>query len=266
MNKAKGFIIALVILFILGTATLFESYKKVDAGEEAIIYTSKGVLDKTLPTGRHFINPRYNIIKYPIKTRTKEYKEMSVATRDGKNLKMSINVNYHVRPDKVVSVYNKFGKKDINQLEEGYIRTRVLDGLRLTLSRYTVIESFGVKTPEIKTNTLKTISKDLAQIGVEVEDISLSSPEADGATQDAINSRVKAEQELQRAETDKKIAEKNAERKKIEAKGEAEANNIKARSLNREILEDKKIEKWSGSQPIEIGGTPAVFYPNGEGK
>ena len=82
----------------------------------------------------------------------------------------------------------------------------------------------------------------------------LSAPQPDAETQKAIDDRVKATQELERKKTDKLIATEEAERKRIEAEGEAEANRIIQESLSEEVLMQQLIEKWSGAQPISIGG------------
>lgn len=261
-NKGTFGLGVIGLLVILGLGLLFTSVEKVPQGHQGVVYSTNGVKEETKPAGWHLLPPLDKINNYPIRTQTKEYKALNVSTSDGKNLKMGISINYHVDPVKVVPIFNKFGNADIEQLENGYIRTRVQDGLRQSVSKYSVIETFGVKTAEIKQDTLKLLSDKLEKQGFIVEDIALSSPEADKATQSAIDDRVKANQELERAKTDKAIAQANADKKEIEAKGEARANEIVNDSLTDDLIRKQMIDKWTGDQPISIGGESVITNLN----
>ncbi|MDT0700331.1 prohibitin family protein [Staphylococcus chromogenes] len=250
-------VISIIVSFLIAILAIL-CVEKVPQGNVAVMYSTKGVKEDTLSAGWHLVSPLTKTTDYPIRTQTKEYKKLNVATSDGKNLTMNISVNYHVDPTKVVSIFNKFGNADIEQLEDGYLRTRVQDGLRQSVAGYSVIETFGVKAGDIKKDTIETLQKRLGKEGFIVEDIAISSPEADGATQSAIDERVKANQELERAKTDKKIAEANAEKRRIEAEGEAKANKILNDSLTSQLIEKQKIDKWKGDQPLEIGGSGVI--------
>ena len=249
-------------LLVIGTIILYMCIEKVPQGHQAVIYSVSGVKEETKPAGWHFISPLDKAIHYPIRTQTKEYNDLNVATSDGKNLNMDISVNYHVDPTKVVDIFNKFGNADIQGLEYGFLRTRVQDGLRQSVAKYSVIETFGVKTGEIKKSTLEMLQDNLTKQGFIVEDIAISSPKADKATQEAIDERVKANQELERAKTDRAIAEENAKKKKIEAEGQAEANEILEKSLSDRIIRKQMIDKWDGKQPITIGGEGVIVDVN----
>ncbi|GGB04403.1 prohibitin family protein [Macrococcus hajekii] len=260
----KSLILTTIIgaLLLLGALILFMCIEKVPQGYQAVIYSVTGVKDETKPAGWHVISPLDKAVHYPIRTQTKEYKNLNVATADGKNLDMDISINYHVDPTKVVKIFNKFGNADIDGLENGFLRTRVLDGLRQSVAKYSVIETFGVKTSEIKKDTLGELQKQLTDQGFIIEDIAISSPKADAATQAAIDERVKANQELERAKTDRAIAEQNAAKKKIEAQGQAEANDILDKSLTDKIIKKQMIDKWEGKQPITIGGEGVIVDVN----
>lgn len=65
-------------------------------------------------------------------------------------------------------------------------------------------------------------------------------------------------QELEKKRIDKEIAKEEAERKKIEAQGIKEANEIVSESITDEIVKQQLIEKWSGDKPITIGGETIV--------
>lgn len=266
-NKKSLFVTTAIGAFLLlGIFVIFLCVEKVPQGYQAVIYSPSGVKSETKPAGWHIISPFDKAVHYPIRTQTIDYKDLNVATSDGKNLNMDISVNYHVDPTKVVNIFKKFGNADIVGLENGFLRTRVQDGLRQAVAKYSVIETFGVKTSEIKKDTIDKLQNNLTDQGFIIEDIAISSPVADKATQDAIDERVKANQELERAKTDRAIAEQNAKRKEIEAQGQAKANDILDKSLTDRVIQKQMIDKWSGNQPLTIGGDGIIVDFNGTKK
>lgn len=240
------------IIIVVAIIIAFLSIERVPQGTVGVVYSPKGVKDNTLSPGWHLVAPMNRVNEYPTRTQTISYKDMNVSTSDGKNLNLDIDVNYKVDSSKAVELFNRFGSADIEQLEKGYLRSRVQDNVRQSVSKYSVIDAFGVKTSEIKKSTLDKLEENLKGQGFIVEDIALSSPKADKNTQKAIDSRVKANQELERKKVDKQIAKEEAERKEIEAKGTKKANEIVEESLSDELLQKQLIEKWKGDTPIAL--------------
>lgn len=265
MGKSyKTYSILGVIGFIvlIGFIILIMCITKIPQGHVGVVYSVNGVKEETKSPGWHIIAPFDKVNKYPTKTQTHKYKDLNVATSDGKNLAMDIDVSYKVDATKAVELFNRFGSADIEELEKGYLRSRVQDNVRQAISKYSVIDAFGVKTGEIKQDTLDKLNKNLQKQGFIIDDIALSSPKADKNTQKAIDERVKANQELERTKVDKQIAEQNAKKKEVEAKGEKKANEIRESSLSDKILQQQLIEKWDGKQPIQIGGEGVIVDVN----
>lgn len=262
----KSVVISGVIGFlaIIGFIILLMCITKIPQGHVGVVYSVNGVKEDTKSPGWHLTAPFDKVNKYPTKTQTHKYKDLNVATSDGKNLVMDIDVSYKVDATKAVDLFNRFGSADIEELEKGYLRSRVQDNVRQAISKYSVIDAFGVKTGEIKQDTLDKLNKNLKSQGFIIDDIALSSPKADKNTQKAIDERVKANQELERTKVDKQIAEENAKKKEVEAKGEKKANDIRSKSLTDEVLQQQLIEKWDGKQPIEIGGNGTIVDATGK--
>ena len=254
MRKSVVISGVLGFLAILGFIILLMCITKIPQGHVGVVYSVNGVKEDTKSPGWHLTAPFDKVNKYPTKTQTHKYKDLNVATSDGKNLQMDIDVSYKVDATKAVDLFNRFGSADIDELEKGYLRSRVQDNVRQAVSKYSVIDAFGVKTGEIKKDTLDSLNDNLEKQGFVIEDIALSSPKADKNTQKAIDSRVKANQELERTKVDRQIAEQNAKKKEVEAKGEKKANEIRESSLSDKILQQQLIDKWNGKQPIQIGG------------
>lgn len=261
MDKVVVFGSAIGVILIGAVIAFFLFFTSiVSNGNVGVIYSlSGGVQEETLPQGFHVIGGTDRVIEYPVRTQNKNYESLAVATIDGKTVNMPVSLNYSVDPEQASAVYRKFGSVPIEDLEEGYIKTRINDALRQTVANYTVIEVFGERIGDIKAETIELAKADLAQYGIMIEDVMISAPSPDKETQKAIDNRVQATQELERKKTDKAIAAEEAERRKIEAQGEAEANRIVEESLTDKVLQQQLIEKWSGQQAITIGGDAGVI-------
>ncbi len=264
MRKSVVISAVLGFLAILGFIILLMCITKIPQGHVGVVYSVNGVKEDTKSPGWHLTAPFDKVNKYPTKTQTHKYKDLNVATSDGKNLQMDIDVSYKVDATKAVDLFNRFGSADIEELEKGYLRSRVQDNVRQSVSKYSVIDAFGVKTGQIKKDTLDSLNDNLEKQGFVIEDIALSSPKADKNTQKAIDERVKANQELERTKVDKEIAKENAKKKEVEAKGEKKANDIRSKSLTDEVLQQQLIEKWDGKQPIQIGGDGTIVDVTGK--
>lgn len=87
------------------------------------------------------------------------------------------------------------------------------------------------------------------------------------AQQDKETAIIKAEQEKEtaiiNAEQAKIKAEGQAEATRIKAKAEAEANKLIADSLTPELIENNKIDKWSGNVPTVSGTGMPIIDLNG---
>jgi regulator of protease activity HflC (stomatin/prohibitin superfamily) len=152
-----------------------------------------------------------------------------------------------------VSLFNKFGAVEVEDITDNYLRTRLWDAARNTIAKYNVIEIYGEKSSEASGKIQEEFSKDVGKLGFHVDNLTLGVPKADKKTQEAIDERVKATQELERKQTEKKIAKEEAERQKIEAKGIAEANDIVSKSMTKEILTKEWLKKWNGETPVVVG-------------
>lgn len=258
-GKFYGLIGAVVVFIAVTVVGLVMLISKVDNGNVGVVYSiNGGVQDEVLGQGWHLTSPTERVIEYPVRTQNKNYESLAVATIDGKTVNMPVSLNYHVNSETASAVYKKFGSVSVEDLEDGYIKTRINDALRQTVSNYTVIETFGERIGDIKLETIEIAKADLEKDGIIIEDIMLSAPQPDDETQAAINDRVKATQELERKKTDKQIATEEAERLKIEATGEAEANRIVEETLTEKVLQQQLIDKWNGSNPIQIGGEGVI--------
>lgn len=227
--------------------------ERVEVGNVGVVYNLDGVEETPLPQGWHVLAPFDKVIEYPTRTKTQNFDAIRVATSDGKNIDIDIAFNYNVDPTKAVDLYNKFGAVTVDDIADSYLRTRLRDAARKTISKYSVIDIYGEKSSEAQAAIQTAFASDVESLGFNVEGLMLGVPQADSATQEAIDSRVKASQELEKTQTELKIAEANAKKLIVEAEAQAKANRIVSESLTDRMLQQQTIEKWNGILPTVTG-------------
>lgn len=267
MNKFKigaifvGVVIALVILIL----PLF--IERIPNGYVGVVYSPNGgVQDDVLGQGWHLIGIFDRVTKYPVRMQTVHYNDMQVATSDGKNITIDFAYNYQIQPEMVVPIFNKFGPIAVEDIENSYLRTRFWDAARQGISKFTVIDTYGEKSTDAKVKVQEIFSKDVGELGFVIQDVTVGVPQPDEKTQEAIDLRVKASQELERKNTEVQIAEKEAERKRVEAEGIAQAriaeaegiakaNRLIQESLTDRVLQHQLIEQLPNIElPKVMGG------------
>lgn len=247
---------------------------RIPNGYVGIVYSvSGGVQDQTLSQGWHTVKPFDKVTKYPIRIQTVDYKDLQIATSDGKNITIDFAYNYQIEPDKVVNIFNTFGPVSIKEIEDSYLRTRFWDAARKAVSKFTVIDVYGEKSSEAAVEVQSFYSNDVKELGFIVSNVTVGVPKPDQKTQEAIDKRVEASQELERKTTELEIAKKEADRKRVEAQGQADARVIEAegsskanelvkQSLTNELIQKAWIDKWNGVVPT-VNGTEGLILDIG---
>lgn len=269
MNGIKGLAIG-VVAFVVLMIGWFNFTETINQGHAGVVYSrSHGVEDKTLSQGLHFVNPMKRITEYPVSTETVEYKDLNLATKDGKPLTVSITYDYFNDVEKLPYIYNKFKGQKPSNIEETWLKARLKDSALEVTSKYTILEIFQSRE-KIKTEIQKDFQDNVKQHGFVIENVVFGTPKPDSNTQKAIQAVVDAQQDLEKLKIDKQKATEIAEKLEIEAKGiakaqiekargEAEANRLVQQSITPELLKKMEMEarqKWGW---VTINGAGGII-------
>lgn len=267
--NSKNFIAGGIFVAVLLFGGLFIGMmfvERIPSGYVGVVYSTDGVEEETLGTGWHVIGMFDKVIKYPTRMQTVKYKDIQVATTDGKNIEMDIAYNFTVDPVEVVNLFNKFGAVTVEDITEGYLRTRLWDASRKAVSKYNIIEIYGQSSSKAASEIQVAFADDVGTLGFLVDNLTMGVPKPDESTQKAIDERVKATQELERKQTELEIAKAEAERLLVEAEGKANANRILTESLSDKVLNQQIIDKWDGVLPLVTDGNSMIQLPMGRVK
>lgn len=262
--KRKHIIISVLVL--LGLILTFFSFYTVRTGEVAVVRRF-GKINRLSNAGLNFKIP-FIESKTKLETREKIYyfskdnkqnTSIDVSSKDIQSINIELTVQASISD--VNKLYTAFNGKH----EDRFIRPRVREIVQATISKYT-IEEFVTKRTEISNLILEDLKDDFEVYGLMVSNISITNHDFSDEYEKAVESKKVAEQGVEKAKAEQQKISIEAENKiKIaefklkEKKLEAQANLVESKSLTKEILKSRAIEKWNGEMPKALGSGVNTF-------
>lgn len=253
-----------LILVLILTGGMFLT---IDAGERGVLFHRfGGGLDmETIYTpGFHVVAPWNTMYVYDVREKQIE-EEMEVLSSNGLTIRVDVTVRINPVYHQIASLHEKFGKDYLTSL----VRPEVRSAVRKIIGRFEPEELYSSKRDEVQQLIQEDLLKELENNYVElratlIRDIAL--PEK---IQNAIERKLQQEQESEEYKYRLQKETQEAERKIIEARAKAKANEIISASLTDKILRDKGIEatlelaKSPNSKVVVIGsgkeGLPLIL-------
>lgn len=297
----KGIVGSIVtgVLIVLIIVCGFACTERVPAGYVGVVYNmSGGVTGETLSQGWHIVAPTKNVTLYSIgieqsyltsdsKGDSKEDESFSTPTADGKSLTVDLEFSYKYDVNRVTDVFTQFKGASGKEVKDIFIKPKMIAWTQEVTAKYPVTDVFGDKRQELNEALDTYLKEKFDKYGIVIDTVNFTNISTDPETQEAIQKKVNAQQELElariqkqtakvEAEKEKEVAQINAEKAKIEAQGkadaklvnaeaEAEANRKIAESLTDKLIEKQKYDKWDGKLPyIEGNATQIVSIPTEE--
>ena len=281
MSKFK--LSLMVIGFFLMITVFFAGCERIDAGHVGVkvnLYgDGKGVDDVTEVTGWVFYNPiSTKIVEFPTFMQHKEYKQVVeegtvvsdesfvVNSKDGSEFHVSPLLNYSVKRERVPYIFAKY-RVELSMIESGFLKTAVYDAFRVVANSYTADELISNRQQfEIKVR--KVLESQLSPEGFILSQFTsnliypATFKKAIEAKNNAVQTALTSENQVKTAEAEAKIklarAEGSAKAMLTNARAEAEANQLKQRTLTPMLIQQQWIEKWNGKLPETMLGDKAT--------
>ncbi|REH47413.1 SPFH domain-containing protein [Tenacibaculum gallaicum] len=233
-----GLLIPVVIALIIFIAKSTETIK---SGQAGVLYKTfdGGVVTDEPPLGEgfHVVAPWNKVHIYEVRQQ-ELFEKMKVLSSNG--LEIQIDGSAWYQP-----VYNDLGK--LHQvLGENYlqrvIQPAIRSAARSVVGRYTPEQLYSSKRDAIQDEIFIETKKILESQYIQLNEILVRDVTLPPTIKEAIERKLKQEQESLEYEFRLVTAQKEAEKQIIEAKGKADANKILSASLTDKILQDKGIE------------------------
>lgn len=246
--------IALLLLIII-----FKSTIVIDGGERGVLYRTLGegiVTDEpALNEGFQFIAPWNKVDIYNIRQKNMFIQDMEVLSSNGLEIKLDVSVLYTPKISELGMLHKTKGKS----YPEVVIKPEIRSAARSVVGRYTPEQLYSSKRDAIQSEIRTEITSKADKQHVTINDVLVRDVTLPPSIKDAIERKLKQEQESLEYEFRLVKARKEAEKQRIEAKGKADANKILSASLTDKILKDKGIEATlklseSGNSKVVIVG------------
>ena len=241
MDRLPKIGIPVLILAIALVILIFKSTVTINSGEAGVLYKTFGggvVTDEPpLSEGFHVVAPWNKIFVYEVRQQSLE-ETMQVLSSNGLEIEIDASVWFQPSYNDLGSLHKERGEAYIQRVLQPAVRSAA----RAVVGRYIPEQLYASKREaiqrEIFAETEILLQDQYVQINeVLVRDVSLPS-----TIKDAIERKLRQEQESLEYEFRLTKAEQEAERQRIDAEGKATANRILNQSLTDMVLREKGIQ------------------------
>ncbi|MDB9964154.1 prohibitin family protein [Vicingaceae bacterium] len=256
-QKLKPYIIigAIVIFVFIIFSKAFIILQPTERGVVFKKYTTGLDVDNVLGEGLNIVAPWNDVFTFQIAEKSIE-ETMDVLSKDGLSIKIDVSLRYRPMPNKIGYLYRSFKDDYVNDL----IRPELRSAVREIIGQYTPEELYASKRQEIETKIELNTEAILKENSIEQKTLLFRSITLPQKIKESIEFKLQADQEAQTYIYLIEKEKKEAERRKIDALGKAEANKILSASITENILKEKGISateelaKSPNSKIIVIGG------------
>lgn len=257
-------IIAAIVLIII----LAKSAVTVSSGQAGVLYKTFGggvVTDEpALGEGFHIIAPWNNVFIYEVRQQ-EILDKMSVLSSNGLDIKLEASVWFQPAYENLGKLHQEKGE----MYKERILLPAIRSAARSVVGRYTPEQLYSSKRDAIQQEIFQETQKVVKNQYIQLNEVLVRDVTLPPTIKDAIERKLRQEQESLEYEFRLVTASKEAEKVIIEAQGKADANKILSASLNDKILQDKGIEatvklsQSTNSKVIVIGsgdsGLPVIL-------
>jgi prohibitin 1 len=260
LGRSAGMVVLLLALLVLAST----STSCVNTGHVGVVTMFGRVTGRTMTEGIHLVNPLSRVHELDIKTL--EIKERaSVPSREGLIMGVEASVLYHLQPDRAAEVLRTVG---VN-----YADVLLIPNFRSAIRAVTAANTASSLYSDAREGIARQIMSDLqAQVqprGVIIENVLLRDLQLPETLKQAIEAKQQAQQEAQRMEFVLQREKQESERKRVEAQGIKDFQNIVTEGISEKLLEWKGIEatielaRSTNAKVVVVGNTktglPLIF-------
>ena len=230
---------------------LFEMFTVVPAGHVGVQVTLGEVNPTPLTEGVHFVNPLSSVKNVEVRVVKADLKGANAGTKDLQVVHTDIVVNYRIAGNQAAHMYKEFGL----DLENKILLPAANEAFKAITAHYTS-EELVTKRGEVSQTIHQTLQEKVGKYGLTVSEISLVNFGFSGEYQKAIEQKVIATQQKQKAEQDLERIKVEAASRIAQAEGEAKAIAIQAQAIQsnggQQYVQLQWIEKWDGKMPNTV--------------
>lgn len=229
----------------------------ITSGEAGVRYSrfSGTDLNQTLGEGLNVHAPWVNVIKYNVRVDEK-LENMEALSSNGLSIGTDVSIRWRPDAARLPQLHTTYGTDYYRKLIQPELRSVV----REVIGQYTPEELYSSKRTELQDQIFARVREGVDDSFVRIEAVLIRDVRLPEQIKGAIEEKLKEEQEAERYQYTIEKERLEAERKKIEAEGEAEYQRIITQSLSAQFLRFKGIEATQqlanspNSKTVIVGG------------
>lgn len=263
-NKAEGYNYSRTVrnssigAVVLAAILIFASFiRVVPAGHVGVVDIFGNVDMQQRQAGLNLVNPFANLILMDIQTQEKK-ESMAVPSKEGLTMNVDISILYRLTPEKASVIYKTVGA----DYDDVVIAPQFRSAVREATVFYEAKALYTSSRDEITNKIFVDLEKMLSERGIILEKVLLRAVQLPPTVSQAIEQKLKAEQESEQMKFVLTKQSQEAERIIIEAKGIAEAQSIINKTLTPQYLQHEAIK----AQVAMANGQnhTVVYIPSGD--
>lgn len=245
--KSLPIIIVAVIVVLM---FISKSAISIDSGKAGVLFKTFGggvVTDEpALGEGFHLIAPWNKVFVYEVRQQ-ELFEKMKVLSSNGLDIQLEVSAWYMPQTDKLGDLHQQKGQEYLTRV----ILPSLRSAARSVVGRYTPEQIYSSKRDVIQNEVFDETKKILDDQFVQLNEVLVRDVTLPTTIKNAIEKKLKQEQEFLEYEFTIQKAQKEAERQRIDAEGKATANKILNASLSENILKEKGIQAT-----LELANSP----------
>lgn len=241
MDKLPKIALPVIFILILLVIIISKSAVTIGSGEAGVLYKTlgDGVVTDEPPMGEgfHIVAPWNRVFVYEVRQQ-EVYEKMKVLSSNGLDIQLEASTWFQPKYESL----GKLHQEKSEMYKERILLPAIRSAARSVVGRYTPEQLYSSKRDAIQIEIFEETKKIVDDQYIQLNEILIRDVTLPPTIKEAIERKLKQEQESLEYEFRLVTAEKEAEKQRIEAQGKADANRILSASLNDKILQDKGIE------------------------
>jgi prohibitin 1 len=230
-------LIGIAILGLVLVILFFNSVTRVSTGHVGVLTLFGRVTRQVLPEGMHLINPFKTNNELSIQTQTIK-ESANVPSSEGLMMNLDTSLIYHLNPDRAAEVFQKTGADYENVVVEPTLRAAI----REATASHSANALYTGEREMVGKQIYDQLTSELNQRGLVVENVLLRDIQLPATLKASIEAKQQAEQEALAMNFRLQKETQEAQRKRIEAQGVRDFQQIVAQGISPQLLEWKGIE------------------------
>lgn len=252
LGSATAVIVVLFVLFLI----VFQPMTIVGVGERGVKVTLGQTSPVALEEGVHFVMPFISTVKKMNVKTVKSNIATMAQSKDIQQARIVYVVNYNLQPENAPKMWRTVGRDYVSVVVMPTVEGIVKD----TIGKWNA-QDIVANREKVASEVLFKLNEKLGPKYINVSDFQITEIQYSQAFEQAIESKVTAEQEALKAKNKTVQVQEEARQKIIASEAEAKSMAIRAQALtqNKNLVEYEAVQKWDGKLPQYMMGNSVPF-------